>query len=45
MSFQDISLITGYHVHVYFDEATFEQAKVLCEEAGKLFDLILKARI
>ncbi|MEM9276496.1 MAG: DOPA 4,5-dioxygenase family protein [Cyanobacteria bacterium P01_F01_bin.143] len=37
MTFQDTSLITGYHVHVYFDEATFEQAKVLCEEAGKLF--------
>ncbi|MBE9169335.1 DOPA 4,5-dioxygenase family protein [Pleurocapsales cyanobacterium LEGE 06147] len=37
MEFQDISLIKGYHAHVYFDEASFEQAKVLCEEAGKLF--------
>ncbi len=37
MNFQDISLIKGYHVHVYFDETTLEQAKVLCEEAGKLF--------
>ncbi len=37
MNFQDISLIKGYHAHVYFDESTFEQAKALCEEAGKLF--------
>ncbi len=39
MEFQDISLIKGYHAHVYFDEATFEQAKALCEEAGKLFQV------
>jgi len=39
MSFQDISLIKGYHAHIYFDEETFEQAKVLCEEAGKLFSV------
>lgn len=37
MEFQNISLIKGYHVHVYFDRQTFERAKVLCEEAGKLF--------
>lgn len=37
MKFQDISSIKGYHAHVYFDEATVEQAKALCEEAGKLF--------
>ncbi|AFZ38236.1 Dopa 45-dioxygenase (plasmid) [Stanieria cyanosphaera PCC 7437] len=37
MEFQDISSIKGYHAHVYFDEATVEQAKALCEEAGKLF--------
>lgn len=30
MEFQDISLITGYHAHVYFDESTVEQAKALC---------------
>lgn len=39
MKFQDISLIEGYHVHVYFDESTFEQAKILCEEAGKNFSV------
>jgi DOPA 4,5-dioxygenase len=37
MEFQDISSIQGYHAHVYFEEATVEQAKALCEEAGKLF--------
>ncbi|MDJ0690843.1 MAG: DOPA 4,5-dioxygenase family protein [Xenococcaceae cyanobacterium MO_188.B32] len=37
MEFQNISLIKGYHAHVYFDRQTFERAKVLCEEAGKLF--------
>ncbi len=37
MDFQDLSLIKGYHVHVYFDESTFEQAQALCEEAGKRF--------
>ena len=37
MEFQDIGLIKGYHAHVYFDQATVEQAKALCEEAGKLF--------
>ena len=39
MEFQDIGLIKGYHAHVYFDESTFEQAKALCEEAGKLFQV------
>ncbi len=39
MEFQDISLIKGYHAHVYFDESTFEQAKTLCEEAGKQFSV------
>jgi aromatic ring-cleaving dioxygenase len=39
MDFQDISLINGYHVHVYFDESTLEQAKSLCEEAEKRFQV------
>ncbi len=39
MNFQDISLIKGYHAHVYFDESTLEQAKMLCEEAGKQFSV------
>ncbi|ELS05139.1 aromatic ring-cleaving dioxygenase [Xenococcus sp. PCC 7305] len=37
MNFQDISLIKGYHAHVYFEESTFELAQTLCEEAGKRF--------
>lgn len=37
MDFQDLSLIRGYHAHVYFDAETIEFAKTLCEEAGKLF--------
>ena len=39
MEFQDISLIKGYHAHVYFDETTLEQAKTLCEQAGKRFQV------
>jgi DOPA 4,5-dioxygenase len=39
MEFQDISLINGYHAHVYFDESTLNQATVLCEEAGKQFSV------
>ncbi len=39
MEFQDISLIKGYHAHVYFDESTREQATTLCEEAGKQFSV------
>lgn len=37
MEFQNISLIKGYHVHVYFEQETFEEANRLCQEAGKLF--------
>ncbi len=39
MEFQDISLIKGYHAHVYFDEPTVDLAKALCEEAGRLFQV------
>lgn len=31
--------IHGYHSHVYFDAGTVEQARELCEEAAKRFDL------
>jgi aromatic ring-cleaving dioxygenase len=35
-----MSMITGYHAHVYYDApATREQARQLCEAAGKLFPL------
>lgn len=37
MEFQDISLIKGYHAHVYFDESTCSQATALCEEAGNQY--------
>lgn len=41
MNFQDISSIKKYHAHVYFDEYTVEQAKALCEEAGKKFKVVV----
>lgn len=34
-----MSTITGYHAHVYYDAATREQARQLCEAAGKRFPL------
>lgn len=29
--------ITGYHAHIYFDEASVDQARELCERARDLF--------
>ena len=29
--------ITGYHAHVYFDDASVDQARALCEEARDRF--------
>ena len=29
--------ITGYHAHVYFDADTQETARLVCEEAARLF--------
>lgn len=31
--------IKGYHAHVYFDAASLEQARALCEEAARRFPL------
>ncbi len=31
--------IQGYHAHVYFDAATLEQARQLCEDAANLFEV------
>ncbi|MFQ5949807.1 MAG: DOPA 4,5-dioxygenase family protein [Nitrospiria bacterium] len=31
--------IRGFHAHVYYDETTFEQARRLCEAAGKQFSV------
>jgi aromatic ring-cleaving dioxygenase len=30
-----------YHAHVYFDEATFDQAQRLCNEAGERFGVLV----
>ena len=32
-----VNLHPAYHAHVYFDEHTVDQARALCEEAGRLF--------
>jgi DOPA 4,5-dioxygenase len=34
-----MSAITGYHAHVYFDAQSREQARELCETAGRAFRL------
>ena len=31
--------ISGYHAHVYFDKTTLEQARNLCEAAGRCFPI------
>ena len=31
--------IQGFHAHVYYDAATLEQARALCEEAARRFPL------
>jgi DOPA 4,5-dioxygenase len=31
--------IEGFHAHVYFDRDTVDQARALCEEAGRRFAL------
>ncbi|MGE8385139.1 MAG: DOPA 4,5-dioxygenase family protein, partial [Pseudomonas putida] len=33
--------IKGYHAHVYYDAATMEQARELCEEAARLFPVTM----
>jgi aromatic ring-cleaving dioxygenase len=34
-----MSAITDYHAHIYFDEASRESARQLCEAAGRAFPL------
>lgn len=34
-----MTTITSYHAHVYYDASTREQARQLCEAAGKRFPL------
>lgn len=33
--------ITGYHAHIYFDEASEDDARVVREEIGRRFDTVL----
>ena len=35
----EIDAIRGYHAHVYFDADSVEQARELCKQAAKKFDL------
>ena len=37
MSSYPENLFNDYHAHVYFDEASVDQATLLCEQAGALF--------
>jgi aromatic ring-cleaving dioxygenase len=32
-----MSQVTGYHAHVYYDEASFEQASKFCNKVGEKF--------
>lgn len=34
-----MSVITGYHAHVYFNADTFSEASALCDRAGELFSV------
>jgi aromatic ring-cleaving dioxygenase len=34
-----MSRITAYHAHIYFDAASREQARALCEAAGRAFSV------
>ena len=36
---QPMTTITGYHAHVYYDAATREHARQLCEAAGRRFPI------
>ena len=37
----DTGAIRDFHAHVYFDAATLEQARSLCEAAARRFDLTM----
>ncbi|CAI3790848.1 hypothetical protein DBADOPDK_00072 [Pseudomonas sp. MM223] len=36
-----VQRIKGYHAHVYYDAASMEQARELCEEAARLFPVTM----
>ena len=37
----EVSAIQGYHVHVYFDESTFEKAQEICQRVSEKFDIAM----
>ena len=41
MSLENIQHLDKFHAHVYFDDATTDQARALCENAGESFDVIV----
>ncbi len=41
MSPTETPTIRGYHAHVYFGQATIEQARALCEAAARRFDVVM----
>lgn len=36
-----MTAITGYHAHVYFDAATVDRARTLCEQAADRFGVVM----
>lgn len=34
-----MGVIHAFHAHIYYDESTYKQASILCDEAGKKFDI------
>ncbi len=37
----DAAAVAGFHAHVYFDRATLERARAVCEAARDRFDLVM----
>jgi len=36
-----MKMIQSFHAHIYYDAATYAQAKLLCDEAGEKFDVLV----
>lgn len=36
---RSLPAIRGYHSHVYYDAATLDQARILCETAARMFEI------
>ncbi|WP_188745746.1 DOPA 4,5-dioxygenase family protein [Marinobacterium zhoushanense] len=41
----EVTDIRGWHAHVYFDEASIDQARALCEQAAEQFPDLIKGRV